>query len=150
MEWRTRGTVSFTECRTTMNATLYADGGSRGNPGEAAYGFVLNLANGRTIEEGVALGIATNNYAEYRGLIAGIERAVELGVAHLDIRLDSQLIVRQITGEYRVKEPSLKPLHEKAKNLLLKIRKFSIEHIPREKNKDADRMVNAALDAIQR
>lgn len=132
-----------------MNATLFADGGSRGNPGEAAYGFVLTLSDGRTIEEGISIGIATNNYAEYCGVIAGIEKAAELGVTTLDIRLDSQLIVRQITGQYRVKEPSLKPLHEKAKTALLRFRKFSIEHVPREKNKEADRMVNKALDAIQ-
>ena len=127
---------------------LQADGAARGNPGPAAYGFVLTDSAGVEVaEEGKALGHATNNVAEYRGLIAGLERARLLGVRRLAVRLDSELVVRQLRGEYRVKNPGLKPLYARASALCREFDEIDIQHIRREENKRADAVANAALDA---
>jgi ribonuclease HI len=134
-----------------VKATLYADGGSRGNPGPAAYGAVLQDENGNTLREVAAfLGTSTNNVAEWSGLIAGLEAALELGVDHIDVRLDSELVVRQLSGAYRVKQPHLIPLHAKAKSLLRKFASSHVGHVRREYNKEADALLNQVLDAHKR
>src|SRR5579872_1478120 len=130
-----------------MKATLYADGGSRGNPGPAAYGAVLFDMSGETLREiSEFLGITTNNVAEWSGLIAGLEAALELGVDELEIRLDSELVVRQLSGAYRVKQPHLIPLHAKAKALLRRFNHTHVAHVRREHNKEADALLNQVLD----
>lgn len=130
-----------------MSHVLYCDGASRGNPGPAAYGFALiGPAGGVIVEGGETLGETTNNVAEYRGLVAGLEAAIEAGVADLEVRLDSLLLVRQVSGQYRVKAPGLKPLHRRAVGLLARIGRARVVHIPREQNHLADAQANAALD----
>lgn len=130
-----------------MTHVLYCDGASRGNPGPSAFGFSLLDGYGTTVvERGERLGTATNNVAEYRGLVAGLEAAIAAGVADLEVRLDSLLLVRQVMGEYRVKAPGLKPLHRAAVGLLARIGRVRVVHIPREQNTRADALANAALD----
>jgi ribonuclease HI len=127
---------------------LMTDGAARGNPGPAAYGFVLLDSGGVAVAEvGEVLGHATNNVAEYQGLIAGLERARLLGVRRLAVRLDSELVVRQLLGEYRVKNPGLKPLFTRASALFCEFEEIDIQHIRRQENKQADALANAALDA---
>lgn len=127
---------------------LYTDGGSRGNPGPAAAGFVLQDSAGEIVSRaGLYLGRATNNVAEYRAVIAGLEEATRREAASLIIRSDSELLVRQLNGRYRVKSPDLKPLFEHARRLIGQISKVKIEHIYREANTLADGLVNRALDA---
>ncbi|HKO03709.1 MAG TPA: reverse transcriptase-like protein [Candidatus Acidoferrales bacterium] len=127
--------------------TANIDGGARGNPGPAAYGIVLREAGGATlIATGKYVGRTTNNVAEYYGLIAALDAARERGVSRLRVESDSELLVRQMQGRYRVKSPDLKPLHERAVKLSRGFEYFDIAHIPREKNQEADRLVNAALD----
>jgi len=131
-----------------VKAVLYADGGSRGNPGPAAYGAVLFDANGETLREiSDFLGVSTNNVAEWSGLIAGLEAALELGVDELEVRLDSELVVRQLSGVYRVKQAHLIPLHAKAKSLLRRFSHSRVAHVRRALNKEADKLVNQVLDA---
>jgi ribonuclease HI len=126
---------------------LYCDGASRGNPGKAAYGFALLDDSGRIVtQRGETVGTTTNNVAEYRGLVAGLEAAVAAGVKDLEVRLDSLLLVRQISGDFRVKAAGLKPLHRQAVKLLAKIGSARVVHIPREQNTIADALANAALD----
>ncbi len=130
-----------------MKATLFADGGSRGNPGPAASGAVLVAEDGTVLVEiGEFLGIATNNVAEWRALLSGLAAAVELGVEELKVRLDSELVVRQLTGVYRVKHVDLIPLHAQAKRLLAKFKAVDIGHIRRKYNTAADALVNRTLD----
>ena len=131
-----------------MKATLYADGGSRGNPGPAAFGAVLLDPHGETLREiSDFLGTTTNNVAEWSGLIAGLEAALELGIDEIEVRLDSELVVRQLSGAYRVKQPHLVPLHAKAKSLLRRFPHSHVAHVRREHNKEADKLVNQVLDA---
>src|SRR5262245_48415084 len=126
---------------------LQADGAARGNPGPAAYGFVLDSPSGSELAgEGEAIGEATNNVAEYRGLIAGLERALALGVTRLEVRMDSELVVRQMAGRYRVKHPGLVPLFRQARTLVERLEHWEIRHVPREQNKRADLLANRALD----
>ena len=130
-----------------IEATLFADGGSRGNPGPAASGAVLIGSDGRILHEvGHYLGVATNNVAEWTALKLGLEAAIEHGVSSLAVRLDSQLVVRQVSGEYRVKHPDLQPLHLRVKSLLRKFAHVDVRHIPREENALADAVVNRVLD----
>lgn len=130
-----------------MKLTVHVDGGSRGNPGPAAVGAVVSDGDGQVLrEEGRVIGRATNNVAEYRALLLGIELATELGADELDLVGDSELIVKQVRGEYRVKDPGLKPLHAEVKEALAPIRAWSIRHVRREKNAEADRLVNETLD----
>ncbi|HKE37351.1 MAG TPA: ribonuclease HI family protein [Candidatus Baltobacteraceae bacterium] len=129
-------------------ATLFADGGSRGNPGPAASGAVLIDANGALLEEvGEYLGIATNNVAEWTALVLGLEAAANRGVRRLAVRLDSELVVRQILGEYRVKHADLQPLHRRAVALLRRFEHVDVRHVPRKQNTVADKLVNRVLDA---
>jgi len=128
-------------------ATLFADGGSRGNPGPAASGAVLVDPSGDVVEEiGSYLGIATNNVAEWTALLLGLEAAAKRGIRRLSIRLDSELVVKQIRGEYRVKHAGLQPLHRRALALLRKFDHVDLRHVPRKQNEVADRVVNRVLD----
>ncbi len=132
-----------------MTHLLYCDGASRGNPGKAAYGFVLLDGSGRLVAEGgETLGTTTNNVAEYRGLVAGLEAAAAAGVSELEVRLDSLLLVRQVSGDFRVKAAGLKPWHRQAVGLLARIGRARVVHIPREQNSRADALANAALDGM--
>jgi len=127
--------------------TANIDGGARGNPGPAAYGIVLHEPGGSTLLAlGKYVGRATNNVAEYYGLIAALDAARERGVKRLRVESDSELLVRQMQGHYRVKSPDLRPLHERALKLSRAFEHFEIAHVPREKNREADRLVNRALD----
>jgi ribonuclease HI len=131
-----------------VKATMFADGGSRGNPGPAASGAVLFDEAGAVLREvGTFLGVATNNVAEWTGLLTGLEAALELGVDDLSVRLDSELVVKQISGAYRVKNEGLIPLHAKAKVLLRKFAHVDVKHVPRKQNAAADAVVNQVLDA---
>ncbi len=128
-------------------ATLFADGGSRGNPGPAASGAVLVDAAGEVIDEaGRFLGTATNNVAEWTALLIGLEKAIERGTKRLAVRMDSELVVKQIRGEYRVKHAHLQPLHRRALTLMRQFEHIDIKHIPRKQNALADGLVNHVLD----
>lgn len=131
-----------------MKATLYADGGSRGNPGPAAAGAVLFDEHGEVLREiGTFLGTATNNVAEWTALLNGLEAALELGVDDLAVRMDSELVVKQLSGVYRVKHAGLIPLHARAKTLLRKFANVDVRHVRRKDNAAADALVNQVLDA---
>jgi ribonuclease HI len=123
------------------------DGGSRGNPGPAAIGVVLRDGSGEVLEEvGETIGEATNNVAEYKALLRGIELAVARGADELELIGDSELIVRQVEGRYKVKNAGMKELHEEVKRELRDFDSWSIRHVRRAENADADRLVNQALD----
>jgi ribonuclease HI len=131
-----------------LKLTVHVDGGSRGNPGPAAIAAVLSDADGEIVDSaGEVIGRATNNVAEYRALIFGIERARALGATELDLVGDSELIVKQVRGEYKVKDPNMKPLHASVKQALAGFDDWSIRHVKRHLNAEADRLVNEALDA---
>jgi ribonuclease HI len=131
-----------------MKARLSTDGGARGNPGPAAYGYVLEAEDGTVLDaRGERIGVATNNVAEYRALIAGLERALELGVDELEVVSDSELLVKQMQGEYRVKNETLRELNEDANVLERKLGRVRYTAVRREHNELADRLVNEALDA---
>ncbi len=126
---------------------LRVDGGSRGNPGPGAIGVVLEDADGRIVETlGRTIGVCTNNVAEYRALLAGLELARSVGAQELEVLADSELLVRQLNGEYRVKNEGLKPLHQEALGWLGQFPRVSLRHVPRAENAEADRLVNKALD----
>jgi probable phosphoglycerate mutase len=127
-------------------ATAHIDGGSRGNPGPAGYGVHIRQADGTIVELKGALPLATNNIAEYNGLLAALRWAAAHGVAPLHIRADSELLVKQMRGEYRVKNAGLLPLYEEARALVREIGRVTFEHVRRELNKDADRLANVAMD----
>lgn len=129
------------------HATLFADGGSRGNPGPAASGAVLIADDGSLLAEiGEFIGVATNNVAEWNALLCGLKAALELGIEELDVRLDSELVVRQLSGDYRVKHPDLIPFANKARGLVRKFARVDVRHIPRKENTAADAVVNRFLD----
>ena len=127
------------------SATASIDGGSRGNPGPAGYGVRIEQ-DGQVIELKESCGVATNNVAEYSGLLCALRWAVAQGVNSLHVRSDSLLLVQQMKGVYRVKHPGLLPLYEQAKALIRQIGKVTFEHVRRELNKDADRLANEAMD----
>ena len=128
---------------------LFSDGASRGNPGPAGAGFVLIGEDGQVASQGKRyLGMMTNNQAEYLALIDGLSKALELGYDEIEINLDSELLVRQINGEYRVKDKTLKIYYKQVMEILTKFKSVSTRHIPREKNKVADRLANEALDLV--
>lgn len=127
--------------------TVNVDGGARGNPGPAAIGVVVRDADGAVLEErGERIGRATNNVAEYRALLLGVELAAAHGATELELIGDSELIVRQVEGRYKVKNAGMKELHAEVKAALRDFDGWSIRHVRREQNADADRLVNAALD----
>lgn len=128
-------------------AILYTDGASRGNPGPAAIGAVIKDGQGRVLGKiSRRIGRTTNNQAEYQAVIAALEEAIRLGVAGVVIKSDSELVVKQINGRYRVKNPALKPLHQRIRELQSLFQSFAIASIPRRQNIEADRLSNAALD----
>ena len=127
--------------------TVNVDGGARGNPGPAAIGVVVRDGSGVLEEVGEMIGEATNNVAEYRALLRGIQLAAERGATELELVGDSELVVRQVEGRYKVKNAGMKELHEEAKRALRNFDSWSIRHVRREDNADADRLVNEALDA---
>jgi len=129
-----------------MELTLYTDGASRNNPGEAGAGIFI-MRDGERLE-GIAryLGSTTNNIAEYTAAIIGLERAVQLGARSVKLFADSELMVKQLNGLYKVKNEGLKPLHAKAKELISRIGKVEVRYIPREQNKQADALANKAID----
>ena len=130
-----------------MRAKLFTDGGARGNPGPAAYGYVLEAEDGTVLAaHGERIGVATNNVAEYRALIAGLEKAVELAVPEVEVVSDSELLVKQMSGEYRVKNAALQDLSIQASRLARELGKVSYTAVRREHNKLADQLVNEALD----
>ena len=131
-----------------MKALLWTDGGSRGNPGPAAYAYVLETEDGTVLDaRGEAIGRATNNVAEYSALVAGLRRAVELGVTEVELRSDSELMVKQMRGEYRVKNKDLQGLFLDASRAARELGRVTYTHVRREHNELADRLVNEALDA---
>ena len=131
-----------------MRAKLFTDGGSRGNPGPAAYAFVLEAEDGTVLDaRGEAIGVATNNVAEYAALVAGLSRAVEVGVDELEVISDSELLVKQMRGEYRVKNRALQELFLDASGHARKLRRVTYTAVRREHNELADSLVNEALDA---
>jgi ribonuclease HI len=127
---------------------LHVDGGARGNPGPAAIGVVISDPDGETIEEfGERIGLATNNVAEYRAVLRGLQRARALGATEVELIGDSELVARQLTGAYKVKHPAMKALHLEASRALSGFGAWKIQTVPRAQNADADALVNQALDA---
>ena len=130
-----------------MKLVVHVDGGSRGNPGPAAAAAVLSTPDGDVVDEAArTLGSTTNNVAEYRGLLLGLERAAALGATEVEVINDSELIAHQVTGRYKVKHPDMKPLHAEALRALGGFERWSIRPVPRAQNADADALVNQALD----
>jgi probable phosphoglycerate mutase len=131
-----------------VRAKLSTDGGARGNPGPAAYGYVLETDDGTVLAaEGEPIGVATNNVAEYRALVAGLEKALELQIDDLEVVSDSELLVKQMRGEYRVKNDALRALHAEASRLADHLRSVRYAAVRREHNELADQLVNEVLDA---
>jgi len=130
-----------------VKLVVHVDGGSRGNPGPAAAAAVLSTPDGDVVDEAArTLGSTTNNVAEYRGLLLGLERAAALGATEVEVINDSELIAHQVTGRYKVKHPDMKPLHAEALGALGGFERWSIRPVPRAQNADADALVNQALD----
>jgi probable phosphoglycerate mutase len=126
---------------------LYIDGGSRGNPGPAGYGVRVETADGTLVEEfSASIGVATNNVAEYNGLLAALRYAIDHGYRDIVVRSDSELLVKQMLGAYRVKHPGLQPLYGQAKLLAAKLGRVRFQHVRREFNAHADRLANTAMD----
>ncbi len=130
-----------------MRTVLHTDGGARGNPGPAGIGAVLSAGHKTIDTYQEYIGEVTNNKAEYKALIAGLKMALRHEVTHLSCFLDSELVVKQVQGEYRVKDKDLKILHSAVTSLITKFVTITFNHIPREKNKQADKLVNQAIDA---
>jgi ribonuclease HI len=131
-----------------VKATLFTDGGARGNPGPAAFAYVLEDETGAVLaSHGETIGVATNNVAEYRGLVAGLAKAVELGVSDADVVSDSELLVKQMRGEYKVKNEALRELSAEASRIARQIGRVEYRHVRRAENELADRLVNEALDS---
>lgn len=130
-----------------MKLITFSDGGARGNPGPAAFGVVIKDADGKLLKQhGRYIGETTNNQAEYRGLVDALEHAKDMGATEVACFLDSELLVKQMNGEYKVKDPELAKLYMRVHNLSVQIGKVSFTHVRREMNKEADAMVNKALD----
>ena len=131
-----------------MKVVVHVDGGARGNPGPAAAAAVVSTLDGAVLDEAAeTLGTATNNVAEYRGLLLGLARARALGATEVEVVNDSELVARQVNGEYKVKHPDMRPLHAAALDALGSVERWSIRSVPRAQNAEADALVNQALDA---
>ncbi len=129
---------------------LHVDGGARGNPGPAAIGVVIDDGDGNRIDDlAERIGVATNNVAEYRALLRGLERAAELGARELEVLNDSELVAKQVTRVYKVKHPAMRPLFEEAIERFGTFERWSIRSVPRAQNAEADALVNAALDGLR-
>jgi len=130
-----------------FEAVLWTDGAARGNPGPAGGGAILKSLTGEVIAtESLYLGHTTNNIAEYRALLIGLERALCCGVRHIEVRADSELLIKQLRGEYRVRSEGLKPLFDAAKKLLVRFQSSKLTHVRREHNVEADRLANRGID----
>ena len=130
-----------------MRVVVHVDGGARGNPGPAAAAAVVSTPDGEVLDEAaVTLGRTTNNVAEYRGLLLGLERAKLLGATEVEVINDSELIAHQVNGRYKVKHPDMRPLHAQALEALRRFERWSIRPVPRAHNAEADALVNQALD----
>jgi ribonuclease HI len=133
-----------------VQVVVHVDGGARGNPGPAAAAAVVSTPDGRVLDQvAVTLGHATNNVAEYRALLLGLERAAALGATEVEVVNDSELVAKQVNGEYKVKHPDMKALHAEALAALSGFDAWAIRSVPRSKNADADALVNQALDAAR-
>jgi ribonuclease HI len=134
-----------------MRLLIHTDGAARGNPGPAGAGAVLrDAADGSLVAEiATFLGVRTNNYAEWTAVALALEEALLQRATHVDLRMDSQLVARQITGQYRVKHPDLKPIHAQVMSLLSRFAGYTVGHVPRELNKEADRLSNVAIDQLR-
>ena len=133
-----------------MRLVVHVDGGARGNPGPAAAAAVLSTPAGEVLDEvHELLGVVTNNVAEYRGLLLGLARARDLGATEVDVVNDSELVARQVNGDYKVKHPDMKPLHAEAMRALSGFDRWSMRSVPRAQNAAADALVNQALDAAR-
>jgi ribonuclease HI len=131
-----------------LKLTVHVDGGARGNPGPAAIGVVVSGPDGEVVDEvAERIGVATNNVAEYRALLRGLERARDLGAEEVSIVNDSELVARQLTGAYKVKHAAMKPLYEQATAALRGFRRWTVTSVPRAQNARADALVNEALDS---
>ncbi|HEV2777510.1 MAG TPA: ribonuclease HI family protein [Solirubrobacteraceae bacterium] len=131
-----------------MKVVVHVDGGARGNPGPAAAGAVISTPDGEVLDEvAEAIGIATNNVAEYRGLLLGLQHARALGASEVEVVNDSELVAKQVNGAYKVKHPDMKPLHAAALQALDGFERWSIRSVPRAQNAGADALVNQALDS---
>jgi ribonuclease HI len=134
-----------------VKVVVHVDGGARGNPGPAAAAAVLSTPEGDVLDEAhELLGVATNNVAEYRGLLLGLERARALGASDVEVVNDSELVAKQVNGLYKVKHPDMRPLHARAMAALGDFERWSLRSVPRSENAAADALVNAALDAAAR
>ena len=132
-------------------ATLWTDGAARGNPGPSGIGVMLKSPSGEVIvAEGRFVGHSTNNVAEYKALLLGLELALERGVRKVEVRADSELLIKQLKGEYRVRNPGLLPLYEQAQALLARLEAFRMKHVRREQNAEADRLANEGIDRVAR
>ena len=133
-----------------MKLVVHVDGGARGNPGPAAAGAVISSPDGEVLGEAAeAIGVATNNVAEYRGLLLGLQRARELGATEVEVVNDSELVAKQVNGVYKVKHADMKALHAAALQALAAFERWSIRSVPRAQNAGADALVNQALDAAR-
>jgi ribonuclease HI len=133
-----------------VKVVVHVDGGARGNPGPAAAAAVISTPDGEQLDEvAETIGVATNNVAEYRALLLGLQRARALGAEEVEVVNDSELVARQVTGAYKVKHPAMKPLHAQALQALTRFDRWSIRTVPRAQNADADALVNQALDAAR-
>jgi len=131
-----------------VRVIVHVDGGARGNPGPAAAAAVVSDADGRVLDEAAeVLGVVTNNVAEYRGLLLGLQRAQELGATEVEVVNDSELVAKQVNGEYKVKHADMKPLHRAATEVLEGFDRWTVRSVPRAQNAHADALVNQALDA---
>ena len=139
--------LAGSEQKVTSRAVLWVDGAARGNPGQAGAGLVLQEDSGSLYRSGEYLGEATNNVAEYSALLAGLKKAARLGVRELEVRSDSELVVKQLNGQYKVKNPRLQDLYFSAIKKISSFEKVTFVHVPREENKEADRLANMAIDA---
>jgi ribonuclease HI len=129
---------------------VHVDGGSRGNPGPAAIGVVVSDPEGTVLDEiAETIGVATNNVAEYKALLRGIQRAAALGASEIEIVNDSELVAKQLTGQYRVKHPAMLPLYQEAVAALAPFARWQVRSVPRAQNAHADELVNRALDAAR-
>jgi ribonuclease HI len=138
---------SPSESETSPEAILWTDGAARGNPGPAGIGAILKTASGEVLAaESSYLGHTTNNVAEYRALLLGLSRALEQGIRRLEVRADSELLIKQLKGEYRVRAPGLRPLFRQARALLERFQAVELVHVRREQNSEADRLANQGID----
>jgi ribonuclease HI len=142
--------LSATRPPSAAALVIHVDGGARGNPGPAAIGVVVSTADGAVLDElAERIGVATNNVAEYQAVIKGVERAAQLGARELEIVNDSELVARQLSGDYKVKHPAMKPLYEQTMAALGAFDRWAIRSVPRAENAHADELVNAALDGLR-